>query len=96
MIIQYLGKKWNWGFISRNPGITLQDIINHPECPWDWDRVFANEFTLEKSLYVNNQLGRVLLVSMLDDYTNDASTALDNTLLVLYNDYHLSRILPYV
>ena len=63
---------------------------------WDWNFVFANPFTKDKQLYVNNQMGRVLLVSMLDEYNNDTSTPLDNTLLVLCNDYHLSCILSYI
>ena len=118
MIITYPNKEWNWGFISINPGITTQNIINHPEYPWSWEshsgklnlsmndispnhpwnwgRVFRNEFKSDKDLYVNNQLGRILLVSMLDDYNNDTSTLLDQTLLLLYNDYHLSCILPYI
>ena len=96
IINQYPDEDWNWYDVSSNPGITMQDIINHPEYPWDWDLVFANPFIKEKSTYVNNQLGRVLLVSMLDEFNNDTSTPLDNTLLVFYNDYHLSCVLPYI
>ena len=105
MIKQYPEKTWNWNIVSRNPGITMQDIINNPQYNpvdieskngWQWNYVFGNEFKQEKQLYVNNQLGRVLLVSMLDEYDNDTSTHLDPTLLVLYNDYHLSFILSYL
>ena len=28
--------RWVWRFVSANPGITMQDIINHPEYPWVW------------------------------------------------------------
>ena len=96
MIIQYPDKKWDWLYVSRNSDniITIQYIISHPEYPWDWNEVLAKEFRNAKSTYLNNQLGRVLLVSMLDDYNTDTCTPLDNTLLVLYNDYHVSCILP--
>ena len=63
---------------------------------WDWNFVFANPFTKDKQLYVNNQMGRLLLVSMLDEYNNDSSTPLDSTLLVLYNDYPLSCLISYI
>ena len=96
MILLYPDKEWDWYGISRNPGITVQDVINHPEYPWYWNEVFGNKAATDNSLYVNNQLGRVLLVSMLDEYNNDTSTPLDNTLPVLCNDYHLSCILPYM
>ena len=96
MINQYPNKDWNWYNISRNPGITMQDIIKYPEYPWKWNSVFGHSFSWDKSLYVNNQIGKLLLIAMLDDYYNDNSTLLINTLLVLYNDYHLSQILPYL
>ena len=58
-------QRWDWDNISQNPGITIQDIINHPEYPWRC-HVKRNLFTFDKSLYVNNQLGRILLISMLN------------------------------
>ena len=82
--------------VSENPGITMQDIINNPEYPWKWDYVLRNEFKKDKKIYVNSKLGRLLLISMLDDYNNDTATLLDNTLLVLCNDYHVNCILSYI
>ena len=54
-----------------------------------------NEFTRDKQLYVNNQIGRLLLVSILDEYDNDTSTVLNQTLLVFFCDYHLACIITY-
>ena len=34
--------KLDWGFITTNPGITMDDIINHPELPWDWFGISLN------------------------------------------------------
>ena len=65
MIIQYLDKEWDWDLLSWNPGITVQDSINHPEYPWRWNNVFRNKFTLDNSLYGNNQIGRKLSMSIL-------------------------------
>ena len=28
-------KPWNWYGLSCNPNITLKDILNHPEKPWN-------------------------------------------------------------
>ena len=87
---------WNWSDVSSNPGITMQDIMKHPEYPWDWSQVFHNQFSLDKQLYVNNHLGRLLLVSMLEDNTlNDTDQILSGSLLLFSNDYQLSCILPY-
>ena len=96
MIVKCLTKDWNWLRVSSNPGITMKDIINHPEYPWEWNSVIGHKFTRDKTEYVNNQIGRVLLVSMLDEYNTDNSTLLNHTLLVLYNDYQLSQILSYI
>ena len=30
-------KDWSWYWISRNPGITLQDIEDNLVYPWHWD-----------------------------------------------------------
>ena len=97
-IKQFPSKEWNWSLISSNPNITMQDIIKNPEYPWSWDNIFTNKFILDKQLYVNNQIGRVLLLSMLDDYDNNTCSPLENnlTLLVIYNDYHLACILNYI
>lgn len=27
---------WDWAALSANPGITLQDIVSHPDDPWVW------------------------------------------------------------
>ena len=102
MLNKYSEREWDWYRISCNPNIIIQDIINHPEYPWNWDKVFESEFKLDKELYVTNQIGRVLLVSMLDEYTNDTNTIqepcqLDHTtIMILCNDYHISRILSYI
>ena len=108
-IKHYPDKEWQWESICNNPGITIQDISRlavNRNCAiagesanstvWSWNMVFANPFIMDKELYVNNQLGRLVLVSMLDDYNNDTSTPLDNSFLVLFNDYHLSCILSYI
>ena len=34
--------KLDWDEISENPGITMDDIINHPELPWSVDGISEN------------------------------------------------------
>ena len=33
---------WNWGWLSRNPNITMKDVNAHPDKPWDWDCLSKN------------------------------------------------------
>ena len=35
-------KPWDWDYISRNPNITMKDILEHHEFPWDWDYISRN------------------------------------------------------
>ena len=39
LIKSRMGNKdmWKWPLISANPGITMQDIMKHPDFPWDWE-----------------------------------------------------------
>lgn len=30
---------WDWKGLADNPTITLEDILSHPELPWDLNRV---------------------------------------------------------
>ena len=34
----------------------MQDIINHPEYPWNMNAIAGSDFKLDQELYVNNQL----------------------------------------
>ena len=34
--------KLDWKGISCNPGITMDDIIDHPELPWGWEEISQN------------------------------------------------------
>ena len=42
MVEQYVRKNWDWRSVSSNPGITMQDIINHPIFAWGWLCVSSN------------------------------------------------------
>jgi hypothetical protein len=33
---------WRWDFLSKNPAITIDDIINNPELPWIKNRIVQN------------------------------------------------------
>ncbi len=37
-----------WKLLSANPGITIEDIKNNPDLPWDWDYICKNPFTKSK------------------------------------------------
>jgi hypothetical protein len=41
-IVSHLDKKWNWGGISKNPNITMEDIDSYPDLPWDWQEISKN------------------------------------------------------
>ena len=40
--MRILIKKWNWNELSKNPNISIQDVINHPELRWNWEYVSIN------------------------------------------------------
>jgi hypothetical protein len=38
MLIRWFpDKNWNWIELSRNPNITMGDVIAYPDKPWDWE-----------------------------------------------------------
>ena len=101
-IIKYPTVNWNWINISKHPNITIQDIMRYPEYPWDWNYIFINEFSFDQSLYINNSLCTILLLSMLeqsvgnDNNDSNENIKLCNPLLVFYNDFHLWSIAHYL
>ena len=42
--LEQKGRKceWDWFLVSANPGITMQDIMKHPQYPWVWNQVIRN------------------------------------------------------
>jgi hypothetical protein len=38
LLEKYPDKPWNWGFISKNPNLTIEFVENNPDKPWDWCR----------------------------------------------------------
>lgn len=36
------GKSWNWEAVSKNPNITLNDVLSMPNFPWDWRALSHN------------------------------------------------------
>ena len=45
------------GDLSENSGIQLQDIIDHPELPWNWDWISRNpNMTIEFAIEYKDQL----------------------------------------
>ena len=67
MIVRFPKKMWCWSAISCNPGITIQDIKENPNYHWHMKYIFGNDFQIDQQMYVNNQIGRLLLVSMYED-----------------------------
>jgi hypothetical protein len=35
-------KPWNWGWISKNPNITMKFILDNPDKPWNWSAISMN------------------------------------------------------
>lgn len=37
------GKEWDWwNWVSISPNITMQDVLDNPDQPWDWGALSAN------------------------------------------------------
>jgi len=34
--LENLDKPWSWEFLSKNPSITMKDVLENPELPWSW------------------------------------------------------------
>ena len=50
-----LDKDLNWYEISRNPNLTMKDILDNPDKPWDWKDISCNEFTKEKEQFIEKK-----------------------------------------
>ena len=56
-VSRHINRQWWWQYLSCNPAISLQDIIDYPELPWSWTTVAQHpeltwEFvTLHKDKY---------------------------------------------
>ncbi len=35
LVLKYPNKGWDWLYVSKNPAINIQDILVHPELPWN-------------------------------------------------------------
>jgi hypothetical protein len=42
LVLNNLDKPWDWDLVSRNPGITMQNILDNPDKPWKWYYVSQN------------------------------------------------------
>ena len=110
IISHFPKKKWCWSSISANPGITIQDIKKHPKCRWHMKYIFGKDFQVDQQMYVDNQIGRLLLVSMYEDcmisFDSVDNLVCDGLIakggndeklhFVFCSEYHLYHILDYV
>lgn len=60
LVKAYPNKKWNWWELSKNPCITLQDVLDNPQLPFIDDGVSLNEnvtiFDISSSFPLNSEL----------------------------------------
>ena len=53
LINHFPDKRWDWGYISSNPNITMEDIVNNPDKQWDWRTISQNP-NLTMDFIINN------------------------------------------
>jgi hypothetical protein len=41
-ILSHPDKPWDWGYLSRNPNITIDMVLSHPDLPWNWESLSSN------------------------------------------------------
>ena len=41
-VLDHLDKRLDYGWLSRNPNITIGDVLQHPHLPWDYRALFEN------------------------------------------------------
>ena len=44
LINKYPEKTWEFCYLSCNPMITFEDILNNPDKPWSWSVLASNRF----------------------------------------------------
>lgn len=42
LINAYPNKPWNWTILSRNPNITMDDVLARPDKAWNWGSLSLN------------------------------------------------------
>lgn len=49
----------NWFSLSKNPRISVKDVFQHPELPWDWKGLSRNPTILSDHNFVKEQLSKM-------------------------------------
>ena len=98
MVLSHSTKDWNWDGVSLNPGITMDDIQQHPHLPWTTD-IARNEFKKDKQAYVDSKMSRLGLLSLMDEdyFREEGVLNRDNCMdLVFQSEYLVSLMSAYL
>jgi len=87
LVNKYPDKKWSWPLLSKNPNITMKDILDNPDKPWNWEIVSSNynitmEFDIDKEVnivhpkfelgsYVDNKLKSCVQIDMIHIFSGE-------------------------
>ena len=50
----------DWNLVSLNPNLTMKDILNNPDKPWNWRCIIKNTFKSAKQFRLKMQILIVL------------------------------------
>jgi hypothetical protein len=73
--------------------------MNNLDKNWSWHCISMNEFRVDKQCYINRQITRVSLLSLMDEdyYREKGILNINNNYdMVLQNEYIISRMSQYL
>lgn len=91
-ILKHKNKRFDWNLISRNPGITLEDIENNPTLPWKWEYVALNpNITIDFILKYLTKFSKRNLNKKLGSTYNITLEHIDAFPNLFWNKFRLSK-----
>ena len=64
--------EWGWGGLSRNPNITFDIVLAHPDKPWNWNDLSQNTFSKAKQNFVEKKYNEYLSAYRIQQCWNSA------------------------
>ena len=57
IVVKYSEKSWDWYLLSRNPLITIRDVLDHSYLPWNWYYLSRNPNSLRRFKQSRSAMG---------------------------------------
>ena len=109
-ILEHINKPLDWKFISCNPNITIENITNYSdkilnnlqypneiykERYWDFESICNNDFTTDRTNYVNGNVKKILVTSLLQSTVIQTYGKVKNYYSILFGKNIVKKIITY-